>query len=190
MDALSDAIARWIAPLATAPAVGILTGVLVVLAAAFFVMGSRRLRHTPERTLDRRQEGYTAELALGALERMGPLGRRLYLVQEVTLDLLFPAAYALWLAALTGMALGYLHPRGWWPWLACAVPVLAAVFDYLENALVVTLLLGVGRGSRPAGAARAAAFATRAKWRLCYASLAISAALWGGVLVDWMRDIR
>ena len=166
------AVPPLLAPLATWQAFWIITAANLVLVAGFAVVKRVRARHTDEPTLDGRKRGYTAAEALDAIERMGPEGRRLYRVQELTLDLLFPLAYALWFACVVALAFKAIGARGWW-WLECALPFTAAAFDYLENACVLTLIRRFGRGERPLGVARTAAFATLAKFRLIWFSYAL-----------------
>jgi hypothetical protein len=161
----------------------------VALSFGFRLIEKARLRYTSQPTLDGRRHGYTAEDALAAMQRYGAEGRRLYLLQETTLDLLFPATYAVLLGS--GIALGLATSRvgGWW-WALCLGPFLGAAFDYLENACVVLLLLRTGRGERPLRLARTAVFATAAKWRVGTAALYL-AVLWllvaiVLVLVHWL----
>ena len=161
-----------------------------VLAVGFRLIEKARLRYTTEPTLDGRRRGYTAEEALAAMERYGRDGRRLYLLQEATLDLLFPATYAVLFGSAIALGAVAIWPGGWlWP--LCIVPFAGAAFDYAENACVVILLLRTGRGERPLGLARTVAFATKAKWRVgtvaFFVALAGLLAATVRVLLHWLH---
>lgn len=156
------------------------------LSAGFVLIEKARLRHTSVPTLDSRRHGYTAEEALAAVEAYGDEGRRLYLLQETTLDLLFPATYAVLLGSAIALGMAALRWSGW-AWLPCAVPFVGAGFDYLENACVVMLLLRAGRGGRPLGLARTAAFATVAKWRVGTVAFVLAVAGLLAVLATLVR---
>jgi hypothetical protein len=166
---------------------GLLTLVQAVLLTGFWLIARARERHSREPTLDGRNVGYTSEQAFAAVDRYGPAGRRLYLIQLSTLDLVYPVVYAAWLSSATGIALKGMGLVGW-VWVAALVPFAGAAVDYLENICIITLLLRVPGGARPDGLARLSSNATVNKWRIAYLSLAL-ALMFGiaGMVVWWLR---
>jgi hypothetical protein len=96
----------------------------------------------PNPTLDARP-GYTAQEAFSLAGALGPQGRQLYALSEVTADLVFPVLYNL----LTGLLLALVVPKAF-PNASLRLretlprlPILTAIADYLENAGIVTLLM-------------------------------------------------
>src|SRR5512138_3198997 len=85
---------------------------------------------------------YTPEEAYQHLESYGSQGRQQYLLVELTLDVIYPLATALFFSLL----IIYSFRRGfpdhpWTRWLAL-IPLAELAVDYLENACVVAILLG------------------------------------------------
>jgi hypothetical protein len=166
---------------------GWLTLLQVVLLTGFWLIARARERHSREPTLDGRNVGYTPDQAFAAVERYGPAGRRLYLIQLATLDLFYPVVYAAWLACAMGIALKGMGLVGW-VWLAALIPFAGAAVDYLENVCIITLLLRVPGGARPEGLARLSSSATVNKWRIAYLSLALTLMFAiAGMVVWWLR---
>ena len=81
--------------------------------------------------------GYGPAAGAAALEALGPAGRAAYDGFQLV-DIVFPASYAIGLGSLI-LALGRPWPR--LRWLAL-VPVVGAVFDYVENLGVFVALRG------------------------------------------------
>jgi hypothetical protein len=161
----------------------ILTALHLLLLGGFRLLGNARLAHSREPSLDGRNVGYSPAQVFAAVERYGPAGRRLYLVQLLTLDLVYPLVYSAWLALLIGIALRSLGAGGL-AWLAAAVPFAGAAVDYVENACICVLLVRVPRGARPEGLARAASWATATKWRIGYLSVGLAALLGIAALIS------
>jgi len=89
----------------------------------------------PEDTFDTRI--WKPSEAQGILERFGPEHRRAYFHLQTTVDLVFPLVYSFMFAvAIWGLA-----PRARAPMWLAFVPFVGPVFDYLENASVVTMIL-------------------------------------------------
>jgi hypothetical protein len=169
--------------LATWSTFGLLTAVHVLLLAGFRMLARARQAHSREPTLDGRNVGYSPQQVFDAVNRYGPQGRRLYLIQLFTLDLVYPLVYAAWMAVLIGIALRALG-AGSWAWIAAAVPFLGALVDYAENILIALLLWKVPGGARPQGLARAASSATASKWRFGYLSLGLVLLLGAAALIS------
>lgn len=117
--------------LITWPAVGLLL-VLFLLCQQGFGKRADALGCGHE-TLDV-QGWYTPEKAHELLREMGPDGRHLYAVTELTLDLVFPAVYSGLFAGLIG---NLFPPRA--ARRLALVPVVGALADWSENGLAAYL---------------------------------------------------
>ena len=98
------------------------------------------------------KSGYTYDEAMASMEQYGPDGRTTYAWASMLLDTLFPLVYV---TLFAGLIYRFRFTEGTW-WLAF-VPVVAGVWDLLENVQITALLLGypdVG----PAQVASASAF--------------------------------
>jgi len=84
---------------------------------------------------------YTPEQAYAFLAAMGDAGRAFELTHIVPLDLLVPFFYALFLSTLiTGFLKKWLPEKSRWHRLN-VIPVIGALFDYLENIGIIAMLL-------------------------------------------------
>lgn len=84
---------------------------------------------------------YTPEEAYQHLESYGSQGRQDYLFVELSLDLIYPLATALFFSLLIIYSFRRGFPQhAWTRWLAL-IPLAELAVDYLENACVVTMLL-------------------------------------------------
>ena len=81
------------------------------------------------------RDGYTYAEVLAALEGYGESGRRVYAWASVTLDTLFPALYASFLA---GLVYRFRPAERWWR--LAYLPVAAALIDLGENIQIVLML--------------------------------------------------
>ena len=82
--------------------------------------------------LDMRPLGYQPADAATFLDALGAEGRAIYLTRQIPLDLMYPGLLALTLA-------------GWFRRLGrggAAVAIAASICDYVENGLIVIILLG------------------------------------------------
>lgn len=85
--------------------------------------------------------GYNEEYAMKLLYALGNEGRRVYLYQQILIDLFFPFLFAFGNCLLTGFLLKKLnYLKGGFIYL-CLFPVFASWFDYLENIGVMAMLL-------------------------------------------------
>lgn len=84
---------------------------------------------------------YTPEQAYAFLAAMGEAGRSFELTRIIPLDLLVPLFYALFLSTLISWLLKkWLPERSPWHRLN-VIPVIGALFDYLENLGIAAMLL-------------------------------------------------
>lgn len=139
--AFLEALYGRIVPWATNTNIGLLFAVVLcfmtwLLPAATASLA--RMSGMPDAVLDKRFR-YTPDDAYAVLSAYGVAGRRRYVRNAVMLDLLFPFAYGMFLT-LVGMrvSLWLCMPSGFLPHVAL-LPILAAGFDYLENAGVIIL---------------------------------------------------
>lgn len=108
--------------------------------------------------------GFTPEIARESLAAFGEAGRQFYLVFQLTGDVVYPVVYAL----LFGSAIGFLFRRSLVissPLQPFAlVPVVAAVFDLLENLAIVLMI--VQYPAFPDALAQLGSVAGQMKWLL------------------------
>jgi len=91
-------------------------------------------QHEGHKTLDAKTF-YQPSAVRTLLENLGDF-RTAYLVQERTVDLIFPLVYGLMFI----LPIVWLAPGARMPWWLAAVPLLAVVGDYAENFTVMALL--------------------------------------------------
>lgn len=104
---------------------------------------------------------YTPDQAYEILQRLGPAGRAAYLRFLLSFDLLFPSLYSLALSVLLTWMNRPILAGAHLP-AASFAPFLTGLFDYLENAAIIAMLLAYPR--RLARTGRAAGYFTLAKW--------------------------
>ena len=129
--------------------------------------------------LDTRQ-WYTPEQAaalFGALDRLDPHARAVYAWTEVSVDMVFPAAYGLLLALALLRLFGDGRPF-------YLLPIAGAVADVFENISIA--LLAAAYAGAPSSWTRMAAVFTLLKSMLILAALAAAA---GGV-IRWLWVVR
>ncbi|NDI34955.1 hypothetical protein [Chengkuizengella sediminis] len=81
--------------------------------------------------------GYDVDYAMRLLEGLGEEGRYVYLLQQIPLDLIFPGLLGLSGAFLIARMTQNHKKMS----RALIIPLIAAVFDYLENVFVAYMLL-------------------------------------------------
>lgn len=79
--------------------------------------------------------GYNPARTLAMVAGYGPAARAAYARVELTIDVMYPVVYSLLFAVILTMLFRHRAIR----WVAL-LPLVALVFDYLENATIVTLL--------------------------------------------------
>ena len=85
--------------------------------------------------------GYTSERAYQVLDALGEQGRAFDLKYIVPLDFPFPLAYGLFFFVTITVMVQTLFPKLRRPWLAGVTGLLAMLFDWLENIVIIILLL-------------------------------------------------
>ncbi len=116
--------------------------------------------------------GFTPETLYRIFENYGPDGRKFYLMTEVFADSIYPLVYTLFDILLLSLVLRRMFPEGN-PWrLLNLLPLSTLLFDYLENAFILKVLLNFPEHNDMA--ARLACMAQYGKWGslgLCLALL-------------------
>jgi hypothetical protein len=85
--------------------------------------------------------GYSPDEVHAYAAALGPEGRRLYAITQVTLDLAYPALYGLLLAGLLVLVLARGFPGRQGVALLALVPFAMALLDVAENLAIVVLML-------------------------------------------------
>ena len=91
---------------------------------------------------------YTPSEAYQYISSYGEHGRQLYLVVELTLDLVYPFLSALFFSTLILYTFQRAVPAQAWSHKLALIPFAVMLADYLENACVVIMLLGYPRQLR------------------------------------------
>jgi len=101
------------------------------------------LSFSPESILfDMSPAGYSYAEAIELLKSLGLDGRNAYLTIQIPIDLVYPAMFAVSYALMITWILKQGLPKHSRAYLLAFVPVLAGLFDYLENASIVVMLSG------------------------------------------------
>ena len=101
------------------------------------------LSFSPESILfDMSPTGYSYAEAIELLNSLGLEGRNAYLTIQIPIDLVYPAMFAVSYALMITWILKQSLPKQSRLYLLAFVPVLAGLFDYLENASIIAMLYG------------------------------------------------
>jgi hypothetical protein len=119
------------------------------------------------------------------IEAYGPAGRSLHAISSLTLDLVYPLAYGLFLALAIAGLYRLSLPTKPWPQKLSYMAFGVMLFDYLENFSAVTLLLSFPR--RLPWLAGLISIFTPTKWVL--GGLA-TVALFAGLVIWWTKRPR
>lgn len=99
------------------------------------------LSFAPESVLfDMSPAGYSYAEAIELLKTLGLEGRRAYLTVQLPIDLVYPLMFAISYSLLITWVLKQFLPKQSRWFLVAFIPVLAGMFDYLENAVVASML--------------------------------------------------
>lgn len=93
------------------------------------------------RLFDMMPMGYDPEYALLLLDKLGEAGRRVYLYNQIPVDLLYPLLFGLTYCLLTAWFLNKLNILKAEAFYLCLLPLLAGLFDYLENFSIIKMLI-------------------------------------------------
>jgi hypothetical protein len=97
-------------------------------------------RITGVRAFDMRPTGYSYVDALALISALGDEGRRIYLMRQIPLDMVYPALLAITSASsLVWLSRSFGSTVRWYRAVA-AMAYLAATADYAENGLIVWML--------------------------------------------------
>jgi hypothetical protein len=116
--------------------------------------------------------GYTHDEAYEMLTALGSEGRAFYLTKIVPMDFPFPFAYMLCYAGWIALLLQHINPKTLYRYLLF-VPILAMLFDWIENVGIIAMLRNYP--SIPAWAAFAASFSGILKSSFTVGSIGIIA---------------
>jgi hypothetical protein len=118
---------------------------------------------------------YTSDDLYRMADQFGPEGRMAYVRARFSFDLAWPAVYGAFLLASAAWALGVLTDQNNSWRLLVFIPLLAVIFDLLEN---TTAAIVIGRFPSPSFfAALIAPYFTLLKWIFVVASFALSVLL-------------
>ena len=84
--------------------------------------------------------GYTMAYAISLLHAIGPEGRHLYLSLQLPLDFIYPGLFIISYSFLFALLLKKNYDLESKVYFVLFIPILAGVFDYAENALVIMML--------------------------------------------------
>ena len=91
--------------------------------------------------LDMMPTGYDVVYANQLLTELGEEGRQAYLYTQLPLDMIYPLLFGISYCLVLAYFLNRLH-RLKRPWTyLCLLPLMAVLFDYLENAGIINLLI-------------------------------------------------
>ena len=98
-------------------------------------------RHAPGLALfDLSPTGYSTQHAITLLESLGQEGRNVYLYQQLPVDFLFPGLFAVSLTLLLTWIFAKSFQSNSKIFYFAVVPILAGIFDYLENISIVSMI--------------------------------------------------
>lgn len=127
---------------------------------------------------------FTADELYARLSTFGDEGRSIYLKAEV-LDLVYPLVYTATFVSILALAIRRRFGDGSQRLMLCSLPVLVMLFDYIENAGFLTVLLAWP--ARVPAAAWVAATGNGAKWTILGATIPLVAV---GLLDSAVHGVR
>lgn len=86
--------------------------------------------------------GYSYEYAKELLTALGDKGRGLYLFNQLPLDFLYPGLFAISCSLLLSWLFLKIKEPNSRLFYFCLIPVAAGAFDYAENLLIVSMIIG------------------------------------------------
>lgn len=85
--------------------------------------------------------GYDQQYALTLLEKLGAEGRRVYLYNQIPVDLIYPFLFGITYCLLLAYLLNKLNRLKAEGFYLCVLPLFAGLFDYLENFSIINMLV-------------------------------------------------
>lgn len=114
---------------------------MVVYLTMLFYSIPKVVTAAPEMQLfDVSPSGYSTEVALSLLNAIGPEGRDLYLSLQLPLDFIYPGLFILSYSLLFAWLLKKNYGAASKVYYALYIPLLAGLFDYAENVLIIMML--------------------------------------------------
>ena len=114
---------------------------MVVYLGILFYSIPKVLTSAPEMKLfDVSPSGYTTEYAISLLNAIGPEGRDLYLSLQLPLDFIYPGLFIISWPLVFAWFLKKNYSLESKVYYALYIPILAGLFDYAENVLIIMLL--------------------------------------------------
>jgi len=98
--------------------------------------------YAPEMKLfDLSPSGYSYDYAVELLSVLGNDGRKEYLIRQLPLDFIYPALFSISSFLMLAWLFLKRNDKGSRIFYLCFVPVVAGIFDYLENIQIVLMIL-------------------------------------------------
>jgi len=98
--------------------------------------------YAPEmKVFDLSPGGYSYDYAIELLSTLGEEGRAEYLKTQLPLDFIYPALFSISSFLLLAWIFSRRYEKGSGIFYLCFVPVIAGMFDYLENIQIVLMIL-------------------------------------------------
>ena len=98
--------------------------------------------YAPEmRIFDLSPGGYSYDYAIKLLSTLGDEGRKEYLSTQLPLDFIYPALFSISSFLLLAWLFSKRNDKGSRVLYFCFVPIIAGLFDYLENIQIVLMIL-------------------------------------------------
>jgi len=114
---------------------------MVVYLTILFYSIPKVVSSAPEMKLfDISPSGYTTEYAISLLDAIGPGGRDLYLSLQLPLDFIYPGLFIISYSLLFAWLLKMNFDSKSKVYYALYIPILAGLFDYTENVLIIMML--------------------------------------------------
>ena len=85
--------------------------------------------------------GYGPEYAGSLLQKLGIEGRSAYLYNQIPVDLIYPFLFGITYCLLLAYLLNQLNSLKAESFYLCTLPLMAGLFDYLENLGIINLLV-------------------------------------------------
>ena len=98
--------------------------------------------YAPEmKIFDLSPSGYSYDYAINLLSTLGNDGREEYLNTQLPLDFIYPALFSISSFLLLAWLFSKRNDKGSRIFYFCFVPIIAGIFDYLENIQIVLMIL-------------------------------------------------
>lgn len=93
------------------------------------------------RLLDMMPGGYDSEYIRTLFEALGEKGRRIYLLNQIPIDMIYPFLFGITYCLLMAYLLKKIDKFNSALYYLCFLPVIAGIADYLENLGVISMLV-------------------------------------------------